>query len=40
MAGRPATVEAAQTIRISYEVDLRDGKPNTPLKYALEGEIA
>jgi hypothetical protein len=39
MAARPATVEAGATVRASYEVDLRDGKVNTPLVYTLEGEI-
>ena len=40
MASRPATIEAKQTIQVAFEVDLRDGKPNTPLKYSLTGEIA
>ena len=39
MAGRPAAVAPSQTIRVAYEVDLRDGKPNTPLKYALNAEL-
>ena len=39
MAARPASVEPSQTIRVTFEVDLRDGKPDTPLKYELVGEI-
>ena len=39
MSARPASVAAGSTVRVSYEVDLRDGKVNTPLRYALEGEI-
>ena len=34
--GEPAgDYEAKQTIRVAFEVDLRDGKPNTPLNTAL-----
>ena len=39
MAARPATVAPSQRITLAFEVDLRDGKPNTPLKYALDASI-
>lgn len=39
MSARPARIEPRQAFRASLEVDLRDGKPNTPLKYTLTGEI-
>ena len=39
MAARPALVAPSQTVTASFEVDLRDGKPTTPLKYSLAAEI-
>lgn len=40
MSGRPSVVEASQAIKVTFEADLRDGKPNTPLMYSLVGEIS
>lgn len=39
VAARPATAMPSQRISASFQVDLRDGKPSTPLKYSLAAEV-
>ena len=39
LSERPPRVEPGGTVRASWEVDLRDGKVTTPLKYSLECEL-
>jgi len=39
LATRPVNVEPSQVIKASLAVDLRDGKPDTPLKYVLTAEL-
>lgn len=39
MAARPAPVGPSQMVTASFEVDLRDGRPNTPLQYSLTAQI-
>jgi hypothetical protein len=39
LAARPVRVEGGAALRLSYEVDVRDGKVDTPLVYSLEAEI-
>lgn len=39
MSARPSNVGPFDKIRVEYTVDLRDGKPDTPLVYTLDGII-
>ncbi|KAL1499717.1 hypothetical protein AB1Y20_012404 [Prymnesium parvum] len=40
LAAKPVPVEPSQTIRVTFEADLRDGKPDTPLMYTLAAEVS
>jgi len=41
MSARPASIEpGASVVKVTFSVDLRDGKITSPLQYLLEGEVS